>query len=817
MRTRHRALLLATTIVVAELPTIAAAQDAGNEIIVTARRKEERLQDVPISISVLNQQEINDRNIVGAKDLAISTPSLGVNTRYGSENTSFSLRGFSQESFNAPSVAVYFADVVAPRGASSIASGEGAGPGSFFDLQNVQVLKGPQGTLFGRNTTGGAILLVPTKPTSEVGGYVEGSYGNYDMKRLQAVLNLPLGNSARLRLGVDRLKRDGFQRNISGVGPNRLGDSNYVAARASLVVDVTPTLENYTIVSYTHSNTNGSVAQVTECNKNFIGSATNFKVPLGYYACEQIRREQASGYKYAVANAVKDPHSKLWQFQIINTTTWEASDNLTIKNIASYARLKNDIAFDVFGFGLFLPTAAEYAAAVARGDAPAGGLPPPAQFAGQFLPSTQPISYPGKPSNHQWTATEEFQVQGVNIDGKLNWQAGAYIEVSRPATKFTGFGTAGYQFCTDVVSVQCLSPYGGYGQLSRELANRYFRDMALYAQASYDLTSTLRLTGGLRYTHDKSRSEDTGLNWRISDTGAIISNTCSNVTATFPGCLSKAKKISKAPTWLINLDYRPMEDVLIYAKYARGYRQGITNPRALVPYKAFGPEKVDSYELGAKTSWHGALPGHFNIAGFYNDLRDAQVQVSWRNGANTSTAVVNGGKARIYGVEVDGSISPFDGFRLSGSGTYLNARFQSVVLPTAPPPFTAADAQTSILTEIPLIFAPKWKATATANYVLPLSEDVGKIDVGATYAYTSGYYTLANIGGNVPGYGLLNLNVNWKSVAGSPVDVSLFATNVTKKLYSTFKSIYLPTLGFSSEVFGEPRMYGIRVRYNFGE
>jgi len=193
------------------------------------------------------------------------------------------------------------------------------------------------------------------------------------------------------------------------------------------------------------------------------------------------------------------------------------------------------------------------------------------------------------------------------------------------------------------------------------------------------------------------------------------------------------------------------------------------------------------------------------------------VQVSWRQGSNSSTAVVNGGQARIYGVEVDGSLSPVNGLRLSGSATYLNARFKSVVPPAAPPPYTDADAQTSVLTAIPLIFAPKWKAAGTAAYTLPLSEDVGKVTASATYAYTSGYYTLANIGGNVPGYGLLNLNLNWTSVAGSPVDVSLFASNVAAKKYATFKSIYLPTLGFSSIVLGEPRMYGIRVRYNFGE
>ena len=206
------------------------------DIIVTARRQEERLQDVPISITVFNQEQLDNRNVTSGLDLARYTPSLSANSRFGTENTTFSIRGFYQELRTTASVGVYFADVVAPRGGGSTSGGDGAGPGNFFDLQNVQVLKGPQGTLFGRNTTGGAILLVPHKPDDRVGGYVEGRVGNYGLRRAQAVLNTPLGENARLRVGVDRQNRDGFLRNIAPVGPDRFADVDYVTGRASLVV-----------------------------------------------------------------------------------------------------------------------------------------------------------------------------------------------------------------------------------------------------------------------------------------------------------------------------------------------------------------------------------------------------------------------------------------------------------------------------------------------------------------------------------------------------------------------------------------------------
>jgi len=160
-----------------------AAESDNDAIIVTARRREELLQDVPISITVYTQAQLADRNIVVATDLATYTPSLSVNQRFGPEKASFGIRGFNQDISTAPSVGVYFADVVGVRSQGGTTSGNTVGAGAFMDLQNVQVLKGPQGTLFGRNTTGGAVLLVPKKPTDRLEGFAELQAGNYDMMR----------------------------------------------------------------------------------------------------------------------------------------------------------------------------------------------------------------------------------------------------------------------------------------------------------------------------------------------------------------------------------------------------------------------------------------------------------------------------------------------------------------------------------------------------------------------------------------------------------------------------------------------------------
>jgi outer membrane receptor protein involved in Fe transport len=311
----------------ADAPEDEANAGNANDIIVSARRIEERLQDVPISVAVVNQDQLTKANISSADELVRIIPGLNVESRYSSETNAFAIRGFNQALRTTSSVGTYFGEVVAPRGgAGAFPGGDGAGPGSLFDLQNVQVLKGPQGTLFGRNTTGGAVLLTPKKPTDQLEGYVQGSYGNYNMFQIQAVLNLPLASWARLRLGVDRQTRDGTQNNVSGIGPAKLNDVDYYALRGSLVLDLSPDIENYTIVSYSDSDHVGTQPQLYRAN-----SASAFGNDL--LAGAQVARLLASNDPYQVENNMVNPRSVTKQFQVINTTKWQVSDNITFRSI----------------------------------------------------------------------------------------------------------------------------------------------------------------------------------------------------------------------------------------------------------------------------------------------------------------------------------------------------------------------------------------------------------------------------------------------------------------------------------------------------
>jgi len=818
---RHiRLILLGSVAASALTPACAAAQNRtdnydADSIVVTARRIQERLQDVPISITVFNQEQLSNRNVVNAGDLATFTPSLSVDTNFGSDNTTFSLRGFTQDIGTAPSVGVYFGDVVAPRGGSSSASGgDGAGPGTFFDLQNVQVLKGPQGTLFGRNTTGGAILLVPQKPTDRLEGFVEGSIGNYDMRRIQAVINIPLADTFRVRLGVDHMTRDGYLKNISGIGPSAYNDIDYTAFRGSIVADLTPDLENYTIASFLSSDNNGGSGKVIACDPNPSGANL-----LGPFACAQIAAQADQGF-YTVQNDNPLSRSKIRQWQIINTTTWQVSDNVSVKNIISYAEFQDYLDSNLFGTSF---------------------LAAPGVRVG--FANIRPITN-GYTAN-QSTFTEEFRVQGNSPDNRLTWQIGGYLELSDPLS-FVGSQSPNLLNCIDSSTFQCTDVLGiglsqllqteiHVGSINYTVARTKYRNSGVYAQATYAFTETLKATGGIRYTWDKQSSESKLISYALPTfpvpVGPPIPR-CSRFNTTLPDCGLILSQKSSAPTWMIDLEYSPSRDMLLYGKYSRGYRAGGIKFDAPVQYNTFEPEKVDTYELGLKTTFASAIKGTFNLAAFYNDFSNQQLRFGFQQNPASPIRIsptvgpVNAGSSRIYGLEADLSISPFQGFRIEGSYAYLNTRVLSVATVTLPvddpfqpsPPVEAGD---------PLVLSPKNKFTITASYTLPLDEALGRLSVGATlthsdsqvsnYSYKFPALTNGVDIGRLPGYDLLNLNMNWLSVAGSPVDFSLFVTNLTKeKFFTRIPGIYAGA-GFETAYLNEPRMIGARLKYNFGD
>ncbi len=789
---RRSALYMATALgVVTAIPAIAQTTSPGRamlleEVIVTARRREERLQDVPISMTVFNQQDVSNFNIVNSGDLANYTPSLSVNNRFGAENTTFSIRGFTEELRTTASVGVYFAEVVGPRGANSTSSGNGAGPGAFFDLQNVQVLKGPQGTLFGRNTTGGAILITPQKPTEEFEGYLEVSAGNFDMRRLQAVLNVPISDSVRLRLGVDDHQRDGFLKNEGTVGPKDMADLDYTAFRASLVVDITDQLENYTIFNYTDSSNNGSAGLLLAC----------FPDPTFRFAgfCQQ-QLPTMSGDFHGFKTNRPASKSDMEQWQIINNLTWEVSDTLTVRNILSYTELETQLLGQVFSTNFFSPV-----------------------HGGPFSLTSADSS--GVPTTAQNTFVAELQFLGTAMDERLDWQAGLYYERSKP-DGWSGNSPVRLLDCQtsaglDPANWACRAAVPQGAAITRQLGKVDYDNRAVYGQATYEIADNLKLTAGLRYTWDKTSGTARTINYTgfpLMAYGPPTNVACISPLGSLPDCAVRLGTKSDEPTWVVGLDYFPMEDVMLYAKYSRGYRQGNVNLFGAPGFQVHDPEQLDTYEIGAKTTFHAPVPGTFNIALFYNDLKDMQLQTGFAGIVNT-TGILNAGKAVMQGVEVEAGFNLFEGFNLQLGYAYLDTEIKRVAPPPPPPPGLMIIP--AAVEGDPTPWSPKNKLTATASYQLPLPAEVGDVTVALNYTYVD--KQLVSTGspfGVLPSYELFNLSANWDRIGGSNFDAALFATNLFDKNY--FATVYGNYLSFGAEFYnpGPPRMFGARVKYNF--
>jgi iron complex outermembrane receptor protein len=302
-------------------------------------------------------------------------------------------------------------------------------------------------------------------------------------------------------------------------------------------------------------------------------------------------------------------------------------------------------------------------------------------------------------------------------------------------------------------------------------------------------------------------------------------------------CNENFGTVSHAPTWLIDLDYKPSESVLAYAKYARGYRQGTVIPGAPIGFTSVAPEKVDNFEIGLKNTFNGAIHGTLDFAGFYNNLTNQQIRVAFQDVGNPATGrpgnevsqtpgLLNAGESRIWGLEVEGSLNLFEGFRLDGGYTYLNTKLEKLTIPALPPSCfdTNFASGCGLFNQInpgvvaggPLALSPKNKFSITAAYSLPLAPSIGHLTVSANLSYTSRQEVAETQYDYLPAYKLLNLNLNWDKIAGSTFDLQLFATNVLAEKYFTAVPGAYNALGFDDAQLGPPRMYGVRLRYSFG-
>jgi iron complex outermembrane receptor protein len=740
----------------------AAAPVEMQSIVVTARRTSERLQDVPVAVTALAPEALTEQRIESQVDLQFATPGLTVRQTGSSDQLNYAIRGQSIDAFSfaSPAVVAYFNEVQVGGGSAT----------SLFDLESIQVLKGPQGTLFGRNATGGAVLYSAAKPTQDFGGYLTVGYGNYNNEEIEAAVNLPLFSGVAVRLSGKTQQRDGYQTNLLlGTHPNSI-DSR--VGRIGLLIAPEGTgFEN--VADVQTGRYGGLVGQDKMTNANGVNGApstyfdpvTGTIKPLvtnmaGAYPAGVVTNnplvnalfsgvgdflnKQAKVGFYDVYSTAPDTRDNT-QTLVTDTATYQLGDSAQIKNIYGYNRALSQEDSDIEGSPYdFLQVG--------------GG--PAANDKGYTF------------GTHQFS--DELQLNGKT--GPVKYIAGAFI--SREET---------YTRIPLTVTGDLGAPYlGAYDFTVTD------KSKAVYGQGTYSITDQLNFSGGLRYTwEDVSilQGDDSLLN--ILDSG-------------------NHSRTDSKPSWLIGLDYKLTQDLLIYFDQRGSWRTGGFNGTSAASFPnaaTFKPETTYDFELGAKyAGLLGTVPAHLNVAIYDQHIKDVQRAPY----LNISALAGNVNAARVTGVEFDSAFNLERWLEVGASMSYADARYTDPRAVVAGADFIFG----------PYADTPKVTGSAYFRLSSNLPESRGELALrGQFYAQSYFYYSNLNDtivpGCRIAGYGLLNMRAEWNGMYGSKLNGALYVNNLTDKDYNVGGFPLGAVTGSNAVLPGTPRMFGLELSYKF--
>lgn len=718
------------------------ARGDGDAIIVTARRRDENLQDVPLAISAIGGDALESRNIQTLEDIRTLTPSLQISaSSSGPAVPGFTIRGQRQIEARVvqdPSVGVYFADVVQQRAHGTTLA--------LYDLESVQVLRGPQGTLFGRNTTGGAILIAPKRPElGEFGGEVSLSAGDKKFISATGVANLAVGENFAVRAAGQIKHRDDYARNlVNGTGLNGFDTKS---VRISALWEPVDALSSYTVATYVKHTDNGGASAITHVRP---GSSVDQFFPANAELALQNARSP-----YVVKNSAQ-PFSDLENLLVSNTTSYEFSPGLTIKNIIGYRNLSYSNVQDFDG--------------------------------------TQYVIFDTRFTTDSEQFSNELQLLGNALDNRLSYIVG------------------GYYFWEKGDEEQLSRTFGA------RPSNRDYgvtnKSYSVFAQADFEIVPSLTFTGGLRQTWDKRQMN---LRSRVStfagqpvnpvDLSYCRFNTSDTVLMPLTPCSRDTAASFNALTYLASLKYQVSQDLMVYAMHNNGYRSGglqpfATRPEEEVPYL---PEKAKNYEIGIKSQMLDGML-QLNVAAFYTDYRNIQRTQSRACEGSTAlcTLVENAAKASVKGFEVETTVQPASWLKVGGFFGYTDASYDEFIL---------GDGRDA--SGFSFAFVPKQTYGLNVEISVPVAIG-GKVAILADYFHQA---KMAGADVNSPyplkSYDLVNGSVAWRDAMASGLDVSLWMRNITNERYANTNLDLYDSFGIIAASYSEPRTYGVSMTAKF--
>ena len=740
----------------AEQPQDAAAAAAPGgigDIVVTARKRAESAQSVPISITAFGDEKIRDFTIRNVTEVAQQTPGLYIApSPVSSSGVLLAIRGQSQGDVLLTldsSVGVYVDGVYYPRqlGINS----------AFTDLERIEVLKGPQGTLYGKNTTGGAISITTRQPDLDhVEGFASATVGNYDRIDVSGALNLPIVQDlAALRVSGKRSKRGGFGEDSLG---NALADEDSISFRGHLLIHPASGTSITLSGDYLKIDEGGQITRLASVNP--YPAALPLATPTGLLTATALQAGLATtpaglaaARNLLLSYIGGDPyHSYASTPQFSRVSRWGVSADLrqdltsviTLRSITAYSETTRSSAADIDGtpFRLFEPT---------------------------FDTQSQVFS-------------QELQIAKDSKSG-IDWILGGYYSLE-----------TGHEFVTStsLVPINATNPGINEGDVRN-------KSIAVFGQAYYSITDTLRLTGGLRYTSETKSlvsSNRTALGCNIP--ASLISG---------PGCRAFFKNTWDNVSYLASLDWRVRPDTLLYVKHSRGFKGGGENIRGSAASPAsflpFSPETVLDYEAGMKTDLLDRRL-RINLAAFYSDYKDIQRSTAVALGGVVSTLITNATSAKIKGGELEVTAAPTPQFTLTSSISYIRAKYGAFL-----------DAQIGDRSDEPFPI-PKWTVASNATYAVPLAW--GSLRLTASYIWQDDvdYRGSAVIDSAVtqPAFGLVNGRAALV-LDEHKVEVAFFVKNLLNKNYIVGGIDLDRSIGFNMNVLGAPRTFGVDLTKRF--
>ncbi len=772
----------------ASFPAPAPVKTAGlQDVVITARHRTERAQSVPVSLTTVDPQQLKNLGSLNLNQIKQLVPTLIINA-YNPRNIGLDIRGLGSVGFFGydgleGGVGIYVDGVLLGRSTESNFD--------LPDLQDIEVLRGPQGTLFGKNTVSGAVNITTRLPKFKPEAEFSASLGDYNYWQLQGYATGVLGDSdkAAVSLSVHATQHDGFIKNT--ITDQKYANQDDKGVRGQVLLQPNSQLTVRIIANYDHSDANCCINTPVNVVTNYANGA-----PVAVSAVPipgNAGRFAGAGYTLPAINPYR------------RTTDIDSWNHYAMET----AGLSVQADYDLSGFTLTSITAGSYYNWYPHLDADGVGIP---------------ILTAYNNTTHQRQFSQELRITSP-LGGAVDYTGGVYVFYQQlndqqklsygpdAAGVFLAGGAANLSYAATQAALNGLTA------AATDIPEVY--SGAAYGQATWHLTPQLDIIGGARLTYE----DKTGDYYQVQQGGGSVApnSGAQAIRNGYAPIVSYQLQHSNIlPGGLVTLSYQPVPNILSYITYSHGEKSaGLNFINAAATPKVVAPEKIDNYEIGTKTT---VLSNRLLLNGdlFWDEDTNFQSTILGPSGpAGALVAyLASVPKVRSRGLELDSRAQVTDNFSLFASGVFNEAYYETD--PSGPCPYELSNKFTSCnLTGRPLAGASKWTGSFGGEYDYPLPELYNRQTLaylGGNILFRTGFYSTGDDSkySYVPGYGVGNLTFGVRQANGI-WDLSGWIHNFSNARYYLFRQVTgsLPTYNLVAGEVGDPLTFGVTLRAKF--